>query len=469
MATRSGESNRPKPGRSRTTSLLRSFGAVVYSLYVTVGIFIGLTFLGSVAWASASARDATANPGPSVISSVFKPLEIIFPPADADRAAEVDVVAFWPDWAGSERINILLLGIDQRDDERESGLPTRSDTLIVVSIDPITKSAAMISFPRDLWVQIPGFAGREERINAAYRFGELSKQEGGGPGAAARTIEANFGLKVPYYAIVDFRGFQEVVNLAGGVVVDVPRPLRDDEYPTEDYGVERVYFAPGPQLMDGITALKYARTRHADNDFGRMARQQQVLMALRDRALSLNILPQLPSVMGEGMRTVKTNFTVPQLLGLGKLARDIDTTAVGTLVVDNQLVTPYRSPLGADLLLPKKDEIRRAIFRALADPRLLREAAKIEVMAAAPRSQVAQQTADRVAAEGLTVIRQTSPLQSEPEATRVLVYHEKSRSVDAILRTLGLPPEAVVDASAEESNIDIRVMLGREFVLPPAN
>lgn len=249
-------------------------------------------------------------------------------------------------------------------------------------------------------------------------------------------------------------------------MIDVPRPLRDDEYPTENYGIERVYFAPGPQLMDGVTALKYARTRHADNDFGRMARQQQVLISVRDRALSLNILPQLPGVLGEGMRTVKTNFTVPQLLSLGKLAREIDTTAVGTLVVDNQLVTPYRSPLGADLLLPKRDEIRRAIQRALADPRLLREGARIEVVAAAPRAQLAQQTADRVAAEGLTVIRQTNPLQSEPETTRVLVYRDKSRSLEALVRTLRLPPEAVVDASTEESNVDIRVMLGREFTLP---
>jgi LCP family protein required for cell wall assembly len=191
---------------------------------------------------------------------------------------------------------------------------------------------------------------------------------GGGPGLAARTIEQNFGLPVPYYAIVNFHGFENIVDTLGGIVVDVPRPVKDDEYPTPDYGIQRLYVALGPQLMDGSQALKYARTRHTDNDISRSARQQQVLLAIRDRALRPDIFSRLPTLTDQGLRTVKTNFTATELLALGKLASQMDSTAFNSLVIQYPLVVDYRGFGGAALLLPRKNDIREAIRKTLEAP-----------------------------------------------------------------------------------------------------
>lgn len=427
----------------------------LYSAYVGVGLVLG------VALSSSVLRAAGPPGGPMALQLGAGPLSmggitIPFGPMVESPLALI------PDWKGTDRINVLLLGVDQRDDEREVGVPTRTDTMIVVSIDPAQKTAAMISFPRDLWVSIPGFS--EDRINTAYRYGELRRLDGGGASLAARTIEQNFGLRPSYYATVDFKGFQDIVNTLGGIVIDVPRPIKDNEYPTNNYGIERVYFAPGPQLMDGATALKYARTRHADSDFGRMARQQQVLIGIRDRALHLNVLPRLPSLVDQSMRTVQTNFTPAELLSLAKLATEIETSAVGSLVVDNQLVTPFTGLGGASLQLPKRDEIRRAIQKAVADPRLIREASRLEIAATSGHAQLAQQAADRLAAEGLQLVRRSTLAGPDPDATRVIVYASKPRSERVVLETLGLPHQ-VVESSNDESNIDIRIVLGRDFPL----
>jgi polyisoprenyl-teichoic acid--peptidoglycan teichoic acid transferase len=440
--------------------LLRSLVVTSYCTYIAIGAWLGGMYVVGPVLAQTQANAIAAASARSTTTTQFS-FPSIFP--QMDSVSDLPSIVL-PDWKGKERINVLLMGVDQRDDEKVAGIPTRSDTMIVLSIDPVQKSATMISFPRDLWVMIPGFG--EERINVAYRTGELRKVDGGGAGLAARTLELNFGLKTNYFATVDFHGFEDVVNTVGGIVVDVPRPIKDDTYPTDDFGVERIYFPVGPQLMNGATALKYARTRHADSDFGRMARQQQVLFAIRDRALRLNMLPRLPTMVDQGLRTVQTNLSTTELLSLGKLAADIDTAAVGTLQIDNQLVRPVIGWGGAALLMPKKDEIKRAIERAMADPRLMKEAAKIETATAGAPLQLLADTGDRLAGEGLQVVRTGAPTTGQA-TTQLIVYTEKPRTLQVLLRSLGLTERAVVRAAAGESDADIRVVLGREFVLPP--
>ncbi|GIW03779.1 MAG: hypothetical protein KatS3mg059_0399 [Thermomicrobiales bacterium] len=159
-----------------------------------------------------------------------------------------------PEWDGTERLTILLLGVDRREDE-----PSRSDTMILVNIDPIKKTAAMMSIPRDLKVMIPGYG--MDKINAAYAFGDRDEVPGGGPGLAIRTIEANFGIRIDYFAEVDFNGFIKIIDTVGGVMIDVPYPIKDDAYPADGTNYMRVYFSAGWQHMDGKRALQYARTR----------------------------------------------------------------------------------------------------------------------------------------------------------------------------------------------------------------
>lgn len=448
------KSRQSNPMLLKRVFLLAAVGTI-YCVYVGLGLNLGLVLVGSTVKRTESARTSTAfglASGPLSFAGITIPF----------TAGPESSLALLPDWKGTERINVLLLGLDQRDHERDAGVPTRTDTVIVVSIDPVQKAATMISFPRDLWVSIPG--GGEDRINAVYRYGEFRRVEGGGTALLARTLDHNFGIRPTYYATIDFRGFQEIVNTLGGVLVDVPRPLRDDEYPTDTYGIERIYFNPGPQVMDGATALKYARTRHSDSDFGRMARQQQILFAVRDRALRLNMIPRLPGLVDQAARTVNTNFSPGELLSLAKLATEIESAAMGSLVIDHKLATSFQGIEGASLLLPRKDEIRRAIQRAAADPRLVREAGRIEL--AAVRGAASQQAASLLTAEGIQIARNSTIVGSEPDATRVIVYTPKPRSEEVVLRALGLPPKAV-ETSDEESAVDIRIILGRDAQLTP--
>src|SRR5260370_26450483 len=138
--------------------------------------------------------------------------------------------------AASNILTILLLGIDQRPDEAAKHVPSRTDTMILAMADATAKRAALVSIPRDLVVAIPGHGN--QKINTAHFWGE-SDQSGGGPPLAARTVEAAFGVAVDYFARVDFAAFRQGIDALGGIVVDVDRPILDNEYPTEDYGIKR--------------------------------------------------------------------------------------------------------------------------------------------------------------------------------------------------------------------------------------
>lgn len=232
----------------------------------------------------------------------------------------------YPAWDGDRPINILLLGVDARVGEES---PPRSDTIIVVRVDPVSKRVDMMSIPRDLLVEIPGYS--ETKINAAYPYGELDESiPGGGPTLAAQTVEYNFGIRIDYFAEVDIAGMEKVVDTLGGVFVDVPGIIKDDQYPTGDYGYTRAYFTPGLQMMDGQTAVRYSRTRHDDGDFARQSRQQQVLLAIRDRAIDTGAITKIPELLAEVGASIRTDLSLRQMFSLARLGQDISREDVYT-------------------------------------------------------------------------------------------------------------------------------------------
>lgn len=187
-------------------------------------------------------------------------------------------------WNGKERVNVLLLGIDQRAGEHERAY--RTDTMIVLTLDPLTLEAGVLSIPRDLWVLHPGdFDQVNYRINQANFLGDAFDYPGGGIALARKTVENFLGISIHFVVRINFTAFEYFIDRIGGIVIDVPEPIYDPAYPTEDYGVEVFSLPAGLQTMDGLTALKYARTRHSQNgDFDRARRQQQVMMAVRENS-----------------------------------------------------------------------------------------------------------------------------------------------------------------------------------------
>ena len=229
-----------------------------------------------------------------------------------------------PNWDRKERVNILLLGADTNASRKAAGDLPLSDTIIIMTIDPTTKKVGMLSIPRDLLVEIPGLG--KNKINAAYSNGELTNVTG--PGLVRATIEYNFGIKIDYYAVVDFAGFQKIVDTLGGVTLDVPAPIKDDAYPAENFNYTRVIFHSGLQHMSGQEALRYVRTRHDDNDFARGNRQQQLLTALRQQSLTLGLLTQAPQLISQLGDTIRTDLPPSDALKLAKLGTEINSSNI---------------------------------------------------------------------------------------------------------------------------------------------
>lgn len=261
-----------------------------------------------------------------------------------------------PDWSQKERVNILLLGVDQRPTEEG---PWRSDTMIIATVDPKTMTAGAISIPRDLYVEIPGYGDR--RINMAHFLGDAYDYPGGGPGLAMKTIEHNLGIPVHYYIRVDFQGFRDIIDYLGGITIDVEEEIWDYKYPDGQLGYTTVHIPEGRQLMNGRTALQYARSRHSGTDFDRLRRQQQVLMAIRDKALRLDLLPKIPMLANTMSHTVRANLQLGEIVTLGQIGAQIDAEDIRFAVIDESMTVPIVLEDDGDVLFPKRERIRQIV------------------------------------------------------------------------------------------------------------
>jgi LCP family protein required for cell wall assembly len=267
----------------------------------------------------------------------------------------------WP-VPNNGRVVILLMGIDQR--PAQAGYPTRSDVIMLVTIDPATNSAALLSVPRDLYVPLPTL-NTQDRINTAYFWGEVNKLPGGGAGYAKETIGWNLGVPIQKFGVIDFNGFKAVIDSIGGIDINVPHEIIDNEYPTEDYRTERLIIPAGPIHMDGTLALKYVRTRHQDSDFGRLQRQQQVLLAIRDKALSLGSINKVPEVLNVLGDSLQTDLTLPEILTLAKKWASIPKQNIHSYQIDQAMTTSYITPTGGDVLLPNREAIGAMVAQFL--------------------------------------------------------------------------------------------------------
>jgi LCP family protein required for cell wall assembly len=171
--------------------------------------------------------------------------------------------------------DIVLMGIDARPGQ---GYLTRSDSVMLLDVNPRDLKVSILSIPRDVFIWVPDMG--EQRINTINMLGEYTLKGTTGPALLKASLEESFGVHVENYVRLDFNGFVDLVNAVGGVDINVPKLIIDYEYPTPEGGIETIRFEPGLQHMDGERALQYARTRHADGDYQRAARQQQVVNAI---------------------------------------------------------------------------------------------------------------------------------------------------------------------------------------------
>lgn len=269
-----------------------------------------------------------------------------------------------PVWGGRQYVHILLLGLDRRDNE-----PTRSDTMILATVNLWDGAVSLLSIPRDLLVPIPDHG--EDRINTAFAYGQAAhpNDPAAGPALAVKTVSRQFNVPIEHYLFVDFAGFRQIVDAVGGVDITVPTAIDDPQYPTDNYDVMHLHFDAGTQHMNGERALAYARTRHsAGDDDARRERQMLVMQAVLARTLQIDSVRALPDTVKHLGNNMQTSLPYDAQLSLVKMGRKIGASGVAQYSIRPPLVRPFVTSEGADVYLPDWPAIHPVVLEAI-DPK----------------------------------------------------------------------------------------------------
>ena len=298
------------------------------------------------------------------------------PPVQAKTPASQPSQTPWPTLlpvpesgacGGPEQMTIALLGVDGRGTDYRA---SRTDAITLVNVNFAKRTAALLSFPRDLYVPLPNLQAHnisQDRLNTAFEYGEIYKVPGGGPAEFKTTIEWNFGIRVDRYVMVNFGAFEAAVDALGGIDVDVPVAIDDPKDPDNNYGTMDFSLPAGQQHMDGVTALRYARTRHQDDDYHRVKRQQLVLLAIRDKLFSPEVIPQIPALAATLGNLGRTDLTPTELVSLACVGAQIDRSAINAQTIDGTMVIPWSTPGGASVSIPNRDLIAPVVVRFLGE------------------------------------------------------------------------------------------------------
>jgi polyisoprenyl-teichoic acid--peptidoglycan teichoic acid transferase len=383
-------------------------------------------------------------------------------------------------WNGKTRVTALVMGLDYRD--WETGDVPRSDSMWLLTVDPVSKTGGMMSIPRDMWADIPGYG--PAKINMAYFYGEVYKLPGGGPALAAKTVENFLGIKINYTMVVDFTSFVKFIDKLDGITIDVPEEITVDPLGPGN----TVTLQPGKQKLMGAVALAYARMRYTnDGDFDRMKRQMQVILAVRERVMDPKYLPILISHAGDVydlvQSGVRTNLTLQEAIQLLWLAKDVSPDKIKNAVIDHNMVTDSYSTEGWAILVPDMAQIhalRDQIFPAVpaappsdqpaaAQPasspadQIKSEAAKITVQNGTETIGLARRTSDYLTSLGLTV---GDPTDADGifNDTTIIDYTGKTATVTYLASVLHVSEGRILSRSDPNPPADVVVIAGNDWV-----
>lgn len=396
------------------------------------------------------------------------------------------------EWDGASRVNILLMGLDARDWEAGDG-PPRTDSMMLFTYDPASGTAGMLSIPRDLWVEIPGFG--HNKINTAYYFGEGAHIPGGGAGLAVKTVEQFLGITINYYGQIDFYAFEHFIDLIGGIKIDVPNAIRvqligedtdchaDPEHPNRK--VECGHrIAGGRQVLNGAYTLAYARARHeGEGDFDRARRQQEVILAIRQQLMRDEVRNLL---ITNGFRIyqdlsagVNTNMTIDEIFRLGFTLRNVDVSKITqSVIAPPDYVTYDKSPDGLDILKPITQNIRvlrdqifnsgsvRSLVAMNSETTQLMqmEAAKISINNGAGVAGLADSTRSYLESLGFSIA--STGTKDAVTGTTIYDYTGNPYTLQYLVELMGITPSHIFSAYDPSSQVDVEIIIGPEWTVP---
>jgi LCP family protein required for cell wall assembly len=377
-------------------------------------------------------------------------------------------------------VNVLILGTDERPYE---GGPQRTDTIILATLDQESQTAGMLSIPRDLYVPLAS-TGITTKINTAYGIGQGQNYPGGGPQLVMDTVSTIVGQPVPYYVRLNFEGFVQMVDLIGGIDVNVPKTILDDDYPTATEGItETFYLDAGFQHLDGATALKYARTRNVDDDYGRSGRQQDVIRAVLEKVRSADMIPTLlanaPALLNTLRTSVDTNIPVDKLIELATWVNENPPREFRQLVLDNRYGEETYSPEGMWILVPDRQKVRAAVSTFFTPPAATPDAAvsaavnpttvHLEVLNGTGVPGMAAKVRDLLGAQGWQVVSIGDADRGDYTQSVLINYGVSDTVIQQVSSALGLQLAlASVSGLNDDTHVDARIVIGQD-VLPMLN
>ena len=408
-------------------------------------------------------------PGVPILDSIFG--------QDSDgmsQLASMSGVATPEPWDGKSRVTILILGLDYSD--WRGGDTPHSDTMILLSVDPISNTASILSIPRDLWVNIPGFD--YGRINEAYFNGEAYNLPGGGSELARQTVEQFIGVPVHYYAVIGFDAFIDFIDEIGGVIVTPDQYVKIEKFG----GGQEEILEPGKMYtLDGGLALAYARERHTEGgDVDRASRQQEVILAIKHRILKYENLPNLiakaPALYQDISSGISTNLNLQEAIQLGLLGLQLDISNIKQGIINYDMVIPTSSPDGEKILKPIPDKIR--ILRdelfansgsgaPLAVPSenstlVKDEAATVVIWDGSSQGGLGDRTSAFLQSQGINVI-QVADAGGYAPATKIEVFNGKPYTVAFLAQTMNVASANIWNTYDPSAGLDIRVTLGGDW------
>ena len=444
------------------------------TLFMTVFVYVGYQFLALGQSAVASAPKLSPLELPRLVRNV--------PAAEASTAGTTNLQVLPAAQRAQEsapvlsgRVTILLMGVDARPDEKVS----RTDSIIVVTVNPKMGTAGMLSFARDLVVPAPGFTDTV-KINTLHVLGEVYKYPGGGPGLLRSVVSEMIGYPIDYYVRLNFDGFRQIIDLIGGIDINVPTEIRDDEYPDENYGFDPLYIPAGRQHMDGALALKYARTRHIDSDYGRARRQQDVILAIREKVMQPGqlgaLLPRLPGLVPAMANTVQTDMPVEKALSLARMLGQVDLHNPTQVVVDNAMGTQSMDPEKGFILIPDMPKVRAAAAAVFADVLtgpsaaeaarkvIQGEGARVLLLNGTPEAGLAVKAEDALRAQGYNVTGVGNAERVDYAQTWLVTHGDgKPATREALIRQYGISPDRIRSEPPSDT-VDLTVILGSDQV-----
>ncbi|MEP7289382.1 MAG: LCP family protein [Chloroflexota bacterium] len=420
-----------------------------------------------------TAAPAAATPLAPQVATAEAAVKLL--PDGVATSAATEAVKSWND---PSRITILLLGIDQRKGEKG---PFRTDTMMILSLDPIRKTGAMLSIPRDIYINIPS-VNVPDRINNANAIGETQQYPGGGPALAVKAVQSLLGVPIQRYVMVNFDVFTTVIDAVGPITVCPKDAIHDDKYPDGSYGYIVADFPAGCQDLDSTKLLQYARVRHnAGDDFGRATRQQEVIRSVREKVLSLGgvsaLLGKATTIWASLKDSIKTDLSFDDMVQLAQLAQSIPKDNIQSAVITDRdgYLQPSKLASGEEVFSPVYEKIHDLVEKLFdsepvgpANSEATAEGATITVSNGSGVDGMAKNTADKLIAKGFNITDvKNADLQGGYGKTVIRVYSGKIKTARLIADALKLDGTAISDEPGAVSGVDIEVIVGKDLAPSP--